>query len=49
VTEWRGAPTNLAEDEHDELRWVSADEIPDLHLAHPAYLTFLPGLLTAHR
>lgn len=24
VTKWRGNPTNLAQDEHDELRWITA-------------------------
>jgi mutator protein MutT len=46
ITTWAGEPTNLAEDEHDELRWVGADELPDLDLAHPEYLAFLLELLT---
>jgi len=46
VTAWAGSPTNLAEDEHDELRWVPADELPHLDLAHPEHLPFLRDLLT---
>ena len=49
ITSWTGEPRNLAPDEHDELRWVAADELPGLHLAHPDYAAFLPRLLAASR
>lgn len=42
VTEWAGEPTNLAPDEHDDLRWFAAEEIPGLVLADDAAL---PDLL----
>lgn len=45
VTEWRGDPRNLAEDEHDELRWCSAAELAHLDLAHPEYAAFLTAAL----
>ena len=32
---WRGEPENTAPYEHDDLAWFGADEINDLHLAHP--------------
>ena len=41
VTEWEGEPTNLATDEHDELRWVAVRDVSALDLAHPSYLMFL--------
>lgn len=47
ISTWDGEPMNLAEDEHDELRWVSAAELPDLDLAHPEYTTFLTDRLPA--
>jgi 8-oxo-dGTP diphosphatase len=45
VTDWDGAATNKAEEEHDELRWVTAEELPHLDLAHPEHLPFLRDLL----
>ncbi|WP_245634658.1 NUDIX domain-containing protein [Janibacter limosus] len=33
---WQGRPTNLAPDEHDDLRWFGPDELSGLPLAHPA-------------
>ena len=32
---WRGEAENTAPDEHDDLAWFGADELNDLHLAHP--------------
>ena len=46
VTAWTGTATNLAADEHDELRWVTAEELPHLDLALPEHLPFLRDLLT---
>ena len=45
VTAWDGAASNRAEDEHDELRWVAAEELGHLDLAHPEHLPFLRELL----
>jgi mutator protein MutT len=30
VAEWEGAPTNVAPDEHDEIRWFRPEELPPL-------------------
>ena len=29
ITEWRGEPTNVALDEHTEIRWFGADSLPE--------------------
>ncbi|MBO1756916.1 NUDIX hydrolase [Allobranchiibius sp. CTAmp26] len=44
VTHWTGTPTNAAPHEHDDLRWFSASELPQLKLAHPESL---PNILIA--
>lgn len=36
IDRWTGEPTNQAPDEHDDTRWISVAELPDLALAHPA-------------
>ena len=41
VARWVGEPANVAPDEHDELRWLTVDEIASLTLADPA---MLPGI-----
>jgi 8-oxo-dGTP diphosphatase len=30
VSEWEGTPTNVAPDEHDEIRWFRPEELPPL-------------------
>jgi 8-oxo-dGTP diphosphatase len=30
VGEWQGTPTNVAPDEHDEIRWFQPEELPPL-------------------
>ena len=30
VGEWKGTPTNVAPDEHDEIRWFRPEELPPL-------------------
>lgn len=30
VGEWHGTPTNVASDEHDEIRWFRPEELPPL-------------------
>ncbi|MGY1698757.1 hypothetical protein [Geodermatophilus sp. SYSU D00766] len=37
VRAWDGEPRNLQPHEHDELRRVTAADLPRLHLAHPAW------------
>ncbi|WP_208104104.1 NUDIX domain-containing protein [Modestobacter roseus] len=37
VRDWVGTPVNACPDEHDEIRWVGAGELPHLALAHPQY------------
>lgn len=43
VGAWRGDPVNAAPEEHDDLRWFSADELPPL--AHPAVRAALVAAL----
>lgn len=45
VTGWTGEPRNAAPDEHDALGWYGPDEIADLRLADPGYVTWLPRLI----
>lgn len=45
VTAWDGEPVNLAEDEHDDLGWFGASDLPCLTLADPAVLPLLLDLL----
>ena len=47
VRSWLGVPVNARPDEHDEIRWVDAHQLPDLTLAHPRYLSLLSPLLVA--
>lgn len=42
VTSWDGEPTNIAPDEHDDLRWFRADELDALVVADRASL---PGMV----
>ncbi|HUE05448.1 MAG TPA: NUDIX domain-containing protein [Bryobacteraceae bacterium] len=47
ITSWTGTPINRATNEHDDLRWVTLDELEDLLLAHPSYReVFRAALLT---
>ena len=41
IDRWMGDPQNLAVEEHDDIRWVSEDELEHLELADPAYLSLL--------
>ncbi|WP_430782249.1 NUDIX domain-containing protein [Actinoplanes sp. G11-F43] len=38
VDAWTGVPANAAPDEHDDIRWFGASELPHLQLAHDSYL-----------
>jgi 8-oxo-dGTP diphosphatase len=49
VSTWTGTPSNLAPDEHDELRWIALHEINSLALAHPSYPELLRKALPAAR
>ena len=41
VTTWQGQPMNVAPEEHDDLRWFTADELPSLTISDPASLADL--------
>ena len=41
---WAGDPTNVATDEHDEMRWLSPDDALGLALAHDAYTDVLHNI-----
>ena len=47
VTTWIGQPVNAALDEHDALAWFGVDDLADLPLAHPTYVTLLPMMISA--
>ncbi len=47
LVDYDGAVMNNAPDEHDELRWVTADEIAGLALAHPSYVDLLCRAMVA--
>jgi len=42
VGEWEGTPTNVAPDEHDEVRWFRPEELPPL--IHERPLTNTDGI-----
>jgi 8-oxo-dGTP diphosphatase len=42
IDQWDGEIRNCAPHEHEAVRWVSLDELPQLGLAHPLYRTLLP-------
>jgi 8-oxo-dGTP pyrophosphatase MutT (NUDIX family) len=44
---WRGTPSNLATDEHDEIRWFPSEELPPL--AHERLHTVLVDAVRIHR
>jgi 8-oxo-dGTP pyrophosphatase MutT (NUDIX family) len=46
VGEWRGTPTNVAPDEHDEIRWFRPEELPPL--AHELLGTVLVDAMRLH-
>lgn len=37
IDSWEGDPHNASPDEHDEIRWVTVDDLPALDLADPSY------------
>jgi 8-oxo-dGTP pyrophosphatase MutT (NUDIX family) len=46
VGEWQGTPTNVAPDEHDEIRWFLSGELPSL--AHEHLRTLLVDAIGVH-
>ena len=47
VDDWQGTPTNVAPDEHDEIRWFRSEELPPL--AHGLLGTVLVDAIRIHR
>jgi 8-oxo-dGTP pyrophosphatase MutT (NUDIX family) len=47
VGEWQGTPTNVAPDEHDEIRWFQPEELPPL--AHELLGPALVDAVRDHR
>ena len=45
ITQWDGDPANCAPDEHDDLRWVTPEEITTLTLADPLALPSILGAI----
>lgn len=45
VDAWRGTPTNLAPEEHDDLAWVDPGELNSLRLAHPGLVPLITAAL----
>lgn len=45
IREWHGEPANRAPEEHDDLRWFAADDLPRLALADPSYDGLLDAVL----
>jgi 8-oxo-dGTP diphosphatase len=42
IDQWKGEIRNCAPHEHEAVRWIDLDELPQLSLAHPLYRTLLP-------
>ena len=47
LLDWDGAVVNDAPEEHDELRWMTSDELRHVPLAHPSYVQLLSDALIA--
>jgi 8-oxo-dGTP diphosphatase len=47
IDEWVGEIENRALHEHDEVRWLTLEELPHLRLAHAAYVELLARALQA--
>ena len=47
VGDWQGTPTNVAPDEHDEIRWFRPEELPPL--AHGLLGAALVDAIRIHR
>ena len=44
VTEWRGTPQNITDDEHSEVSWFGIADALRLKLAHPMYQKIFKSL-----
>lgn len=49
ITGWEGEPTNLAPDEHDDIRWATPAELAELDLAVPEVATLAAEAVAAVR
>jgi 8-oxo-dGTP diphosphatase len=47
VDDWAEEPANVALDEHDEIRWISRDELGELILADNAYVDLFDRALAS--
>jgi mutator protein MutT len=45
IDQWKGELSNLAPNEHDELRWCSLEDAESLDLAHPSYFQLMAEAL----
>lgn len=45
VSAWAGAPENTGPEEHDEIRWFTAESLSTARLAHPSYVDLLSRAL----
>lgn len=45
VDAWRGTPTNLAPDEHDDLAWIDPGTLGSLRLAHPGLVPLVTAAM----
>ena len=41
IDHWEGEPHNVSPDEHDDIGWVSIDDLSQLDFAHPSYVELL--------
>ena len=46
VDAWRGTPTNLAPDEHDDLAWIDPGTLGSLRLAHPGLVPLVTAAMS---
>ena len=45
IESWRGAPVNVAVDEHDAIGWFQENQLAGLRLAHESYLAMFTEAL----
>jgi mutator protein MutT len=49
VTRWCGEPSNVLPDEHDEIAWITPDDVAGLTLAHAGYPALFRAALEGAR